>query len=204
MGSQAKESYGNLFKLLSACFCLPNKAIFEEEKVFDSMILLCNEVCSDATVDVQKMSEDFAKSSEEELKVEYARLFVGPHSLIAPPFGSVYLESKGLLMGNSTIAVSEIYEECGIDLAADVKQLPDHITLELEFVYFLIFQQMKEPHNAKSWIASQESFVKTYLASWTPQFVENIRKGSNSIFYQHLGGLLEKTVNSFNSTFDQD
>lgn len=204
MSSQAKEIYGDLFKLISACFCLPSKTIFEEEKVFDSMTLLCNKVCAEASVDVEKMAEDFSRSSEETLKIEYARLFVGPYQLIAPPFGSVYLDQSGQLMGDSTIAVSRIYDECGIDLATDVKQLPDHITLELEFVYFLIFQEMKEPMNAEKWTACQTNFVHTYLESWVPQFAEKIEKGSKNIYYQHLGSLLRKVVGSFSASFDQD
>lgn len=202
MDKLGKETYGDLFKLLSACFCLPNKTIFEEENVLASMKVLCEKCCCHATDDVEKMAESFTNSSEEELKVEYARLFVGPHKLIAPPFGSVYLEPNGLLMGDSTIAVSGIYQECGIDLAADVKQLPDHITLELEFIYFLIFKEMNDAQNTENWIAMQKNFMQDYLASWVPQFVENIENGSDNTFYKHLGSLLLKVVNSYKSSFE--
>ncbi len=64
----------------------------------------------------------------EELTIDHARLFVGPFALLAPPYGSVYLEGERRLMGDSTLAAGECYNEVGLELAAATR-----IFIESEF-----------------------------------------------------------------------
>ncbi|MFN2356106.1 MAG: molecular chaperone, partial [Desulfopila sp.] len=81
------------------------------------------------------MEQAIHESRHQDLLVEYARLFVGPFELLAPPYGSVYLETGRRLMGDSTIAVQHMYTNAGLTL--DVQEAPDHIALELEFMHYL-------------------------------------------------------------------
>jgi len=39
-----------------------------------------------------------SKSKLEDLMVDYAKLFIGPFDLLAPPYGSIYLDGQWLLM----------------------------------------------------------------------------------------------------------
>ncbi|MDP3016975.1 MAG: molecular chaperone TorD family protein [Deltaproteobacteria bacterium] len=130
---------GDCYKLLSACFYLPKKEIYLEEKVFEALTLLLNTLCPDAAIFSAAMEETIQKYSNEDLAVEYARLFVGPYELKAPPYGSVYLGGARRVMGNSTMGVIKLYEETGLVMDKDFKELPDHIAVELEFMYYLIY-----------------------------------------------------------------
>ena len=138
MDSQEKILYekriGECFRLLAACFYKPQKEIFLQEKVFQNLTSLLEPVCPDAAHFSNKMSESILKYSEEELSVEYATLFVGPYELKAPPYGSVYLDEGRRVMGDSTIEVIRMYQEAGLTLDENFKELPDHIAVELEFI----------------------------------------------------------------------
>ncbi len=63
--------------------------------------------------------------------------------MLAPPYGSVYLERERTVMGESTLDVVRRYRQEGLDISADFHDAPDHITAELEFVHFLIFKALE-------------------------------------------------------------
>lgn len=132
--------------------------------------------------------------TDEEMKVEHARLFVGPFELLAPPYGSVYLEKGGMLMGDSTMAVQKMYHEAGLSL--DVMEAPDHIALELEFMHYLCLgestaEAKRQHEEALAFTKRQAEFMNRFLAPWIPAFCDNIRQGSDNHFYVHLADCLE-------------
>ncbi|MFP4481041.1 MAG: molecular chaperone, partial [Desulfohalobiaceae bacterium] len=65
-------------------------------------------------------------SSLHRLRVDHAKLFVGPYQLAAPPFGSVYLEQRQTLMGESTQMVKELYRQAGLEMDPEYNSPADH------------------------------------------------------------------------------
>lgn len=129
----------------------------------------------------------------ESLRVDYSRLFVGPYKLLAPPYGSVYLEDNRL-MGESTMDVKSCYEAEGLDIV--LKEAPDHITMELEFVYYLITKQAQAIENADLQMAEaykhkQLTFLSSHLSRWLTGFSENVQKNAQTDFYKTLARLTE-------------
>ncbi|MBC8218471.1 MAG: molecular chaperone TorD family protein [Planctomycetes bacterium] len=127
------------------------------------------------------------------LKVDYAALFVGPYKLLAPPYGSVYLEDSRM-MGDSTIDVRNCYENEGLNIT--IKDAPDHIAAELEFMYYLVVKQIEAVQEAnlqilQSYEQRQCSFLRTHLARWVPRFAENVRRNAQTSFYRDLAGFTE-------------
>src|SRR5210317_1207960 len=49
-----------------------------------------------------------------EVEFAFNRLFVGPAALEAPPFSSVYLDARGLVMGQTTMDVRQMYAALGL------------------------------------------------------------------------------------------
>jgi TorA maturation chaperone TorD len=45
-------------------------------------------------------------------------------------------------MGFSTMEVIKTYEQEGLGKSSDFKALPDHIVVEMEFMSFLIYQEL--------------------------------------------------------------
>jgi TorA maturation chaperone TorD len=130
------------------------------------------------------------------LSVDFAELFVGPYKLLAPPYGSVYFEDNRI-MGNSTIDVRNCYESEGLDIV--IKDAPDHIAVELEFMYYLIARQIEAVresnlHVVQACRRKQFDFLQAHLGRWLPEFVEKVQKNARTEFYRRLAGLTEAFV----------
>ncbi len=173
----------NSYKLLSECYHLPDNGLMQ------------------IVVDVAQTDNFFAELKAcipsdldlESLKIDYTRLFVGPFKLLAPPYGSVYLEDNRI-MGVSTLDVRSCYESEGMDIV--IKEAPDHIAVELEFMYYLAVKQIQATKEEKSqdiqlYRKKQKSFLCSHLARWLPEFTENVQKHAHTEFYRKLASLTE-------------
>jgi TorA maturation chaperone TorD len=174
---------------------LPKKEIYLEEKVFKTLTSLLNTLCPDAAIFSAAMEETIQKYSNEDLAVEYAGLFVGPFELKAPPYGSVYLDGGRRVMGDSTIEVVRIYEKAGMVMDKDFKELPDHIAVELEFMYYLIYKEMEaleksEKEKALAFGETRNRFFNRFLSPWIPPFCEKIKETTDNHFYIALADCL--------------
>jgi len=190
---------GDCYKFLSACFYLPKKEIYLEERVFDGLTLLLNTLCPEAIIFSSAMDETIRNYSNEDLAVEYARLFVGPYELKAPPYGSVYLDRERKVMGDSTMEVTSLYEEAGLVMDKDFKELPDHIAVELEFMYYLIYKEAEaleksEKDKALAFGETRNHFFNRFLSPWVPAFCEKIKEATDNHFYFALADCLSTFI----------
>lgn len=189
------------FKLLAACFYQPQKELFLEEKTLENLSGLLTRVCPGAALPAERMRDALLRYGNEELLVEYAKLFVGPFELKAPPYGSVYLEQNARLMGDSTLEVQKMYQEEGLSLDADFNDLPDHVTAELEFMYYLSFREVEaleknDNEQAARFLNRQEHFLGVLLRSWVEPFCEKIRQGTENDYYRALADCLSAFISS--------
>jgi TorA maturation chaperone TorD len=138
------------------------------------------------------MNDEFEVAGNlEALTVDYARLFLGPYELLAPPYGSVYLDGERQIMGESTLEVRNRYKEAGLDISSDFRDPPDHIVAEFEFMYFLIFKGVEAIENSDieatiSFLEKQRAFLREYLGAWVFVFADNIEKNAETGFYKSL------------------
>jgi TorA maturation chaperone TorD len=179
------------WKLLAACFYQPQKKLFLDENVFAVLGDLLARVCPEAALFSEKMATSVTQYNDEELLVEYARLFVGPNELLAPPYGSVYLEEGRKVMGESTARVTEFYKAEGLSMDKQFHNLPDHITAEMEFMYYLAYHESEaleknDREKAVYFLNRQEAFLRTFLDGWIVSFCEKIQEGTENGFYRAL------------------
>lgn len=187
------------YRFLSACFCFPQKELFSQEDIFKSLTHALGGVCPEAVAFSSEMEKAFSEAKEEELKVEYARLFVGPYELKAPPYGSIYLDGERKVMGNSTMEVIKLYEEAGLVMDKDFKELPDHIAVELEFMYYLIYKEVEaleklEKDKALALEETRNHFFNRFLSPWIPPFCEKIKEATDNQFYIGLADCLSTFI----------
>jgi len=187
---------GNCFKLLAACFYEPEKDLFVEENLCQNLQDLLDGWASGAAKAASDMRRALSDTEQKQLSISHAELFIGPFELIAPPYGSVYLEKNRQIMGDTTIGVLKSYQEAG--LSVDEKEPPDHIAIELEFMSFLSLRQAEaraegRDTEAEDYLGRQKDFYHNYLP-WVPSFCEAIRKGTKSHFYQSLADCLERSM----------
>lgn len=188
---QFERARRDCYKLLAACFYQPQKKLFLDENVFAVLGNLLTRVCPEAALFSEKMATSVVQYDEEELLVEYARLLVGPNELPAPPYGSVYLEEGRKVMGESTARVMEFYKAEGLSMNEQFQNLPDHITAEMEFMYYLAYHEVEaleknDREKALYFLNKQEDFLRTYLDGWVAPFCEKMRQGTENEFYQAL------------------
>lgn len=176
---------GEIYRLLSECYLLPDEN--QEEKLINLKELLAD-VCEEA---VNRTPMEGEKIPIDQLKLDYSRLFVGPYKLLAPPYGSVYLEGEGTLMGNSTLDVRNRYREAGLDTSENHKEAPDHISAELEFMYYLIFKEVEsigksDLEDAEDYLERQKRFLEDHLGAWVSEFADRVEENAETEFYKNL------------------
>ena len=190
-----EQARSNCYKLLAACFYQPQKEIFMEEGLFENLTVLLKQACPDAVVFSEKMGRAILNYNNEDLLIDYAKLFVGPYELKAAPYGSIYLDEGRKIMGDSTIEVIKIYKDEGLSIDENFKELPDHIAVELEFMYYLIFKEVEaleksETDKALNFIKTQELFLDKFLKKWVGPFCDKIKQGTDNEFYSSLADCL--------------
>ena len=158
------STLADMLGFLALLMRYPEKSYFDDEFLDTLEHLL-------AQLDLEPLRQKICtwRSSVDDLlfdvQVEYTRLFINgaPH-VIAPPYGSVYLESEGALQGKSTETTRDYYRRYGFDIV-NTAEPADHISLELEFLSCLYRQQE---------ITAAETFVRTLFLPWFERFYQHL------------------------------
>ena len=90
--------------------------------------------------------------------------------------GLSFAKETGLLMGDSAVHLSRVYQECGLEVAEPLKGMPDHLIVELEFLSCLY-----------RWAEDKEieMFFKHHL-DWIPLLIERGQAAHPLPFYASL------------------
>jgi TorA maturation chaperone TorD len=173
------------YKLLAECYHQPtNKASLYAKELTNQLCLVCPQATNAA-------SSMIASGGAEDLAVNYARLFVGPFALTAPPYGSVHMEGERKCMGESTLDAAKCYAEFGLGAAEGYHDALDHIAVELEFMHFLCSQELsalskEEPEDAHYLKSRQRYFLERHLAVWITAFTSSVEEHAQSSYYRNL------------------
>ena len=188
----------DLARFLSACFYEPDPA-FAEEALFQSMAEAAARVDADLGARARRLGEAFVAEGVDALLVEYTRLFLGPVSPHAAPYGSAWLQPGGGLMQESTQAVLALYREGGFDVDEELHELPDHVAVELEFLYALEFslERARRENDAEERERLEDlrrRFLGVHLGAWVEPFAARVESGAQSVFYRELAAMTRRFV----------
>ena len=154
---------------------------------------------------IQWESEFFQKPEEElldDLAVEYARLFLGPGKHISP-HESVHHPREGAqpgqLWGESTVEVKKCIESSGLHYESEYKGLPDHISVEFEFMEQVTLREElawgeKDKDGALYCLKMEKEFIEEHLIRWVPDFCEKIMKEAGLPFYREIAELTKNFI----------
>lgn len=195
---QAAAAREDLCRYLAACYYEPD-SVFEEEGMFDAMAAAAALVDADMAPRARKLGEEFRGTAGNELLLDYTRLFLGPMDILAKPYGSYWLDEEKTLMGDSTLAVLDLYQEADFEMDEEFKELPDHIAAELEFLYLLTFRENEarvadNQEDVAKWVELRKRFLARHLGAWVERFAAAVKAGSRSGFYRELAELTETFV----------
>jgi TorA maturation chaperone TorD len=138
---------------------------------------------------------------KDQLEIEYNRLFVGPSRVPCPPYESVHRSDRpdmerGLVLGPSVADVKKMYAEAGLAVSADFKDLPDHIAVELEFMYYLCSKELETRTDSPQgmWRDTQRRFFESHLEPWADVFAAKILASTQSPYYRLAANLLRELL----------
>ena len=188
----------DLCRFLSACYYEP-AAEFVEEKLFDNMLIAARRLDPYLAEHARRLGDAFASQDIETLLVDYTRLFLGPVQALASPYGESWQSSSAPTQDKPPLAVLDLYSQGGFEIDEEFRERPDHVAVELEFLYLLIFNQNRAVGAGKSDEAAttrslQQRFLAEHLGAWIAPFAAAMASGAQSAFYRELGALTEYFV----------
>jgi TorA maturation chaperone TorD len=130
------------------------------------------------------------------LKREYAKLFIGPASLPAPPWESVYITKQPLLFQSSTLEVRACYRSEGFIPKDYPHSADDYIALELDFMARLSASALERLQDADDaellrLLSVQQKFLEDHLLKWVPEFAERIGVVRGCVLYPEVVQLVQ-------------
>jgi TorA maturation chaperone TorD len=159
-----------------------------------------------------QLDDDFLQRPEDELiedlAIEYTRLFLGPDKHISP-HESVHYERDdgdwGRLWGRSTVEVKKFIESAGLEYKPEYHGLPDHISVELEFMQEVSRREAqaweeKDNDGALYCLNMERKFIEEHLVKWIPTFCDKVISEAELSFYREMAKLTKSLVEHFSST----
>jgi TorA maturation chaperone TorD len=180
----------DICRFLSACYYEPAQE-FAQEKLFDSILTAAKRLSPDLAEQARKLGEAFASEDLQTLLVDYTRLFLGPIETLARPYGSAWLGVSESTEDNPPPAVLELYSEGGLDMDPEFMELPDHVAVELEFLYLLTFNKIQadrdgRPDEAATTEQLRQRFLSEHLGAWIAPFAAAVTSNAQTAFYREL------------------
>lgn len=132
-----------------------------------------------------------------DLQKDYTKMCFVSKPRLVPLFESVYKEGK--LFQDSTFQIARLYDEAGIKLGEEFKLPPDHITLELEFMSYLIYQEIEaiqngNQDNEEMALRLQKETMDKHLGQFGLSFADRFSQHANTPFYRVLGDVLKEFI----------
>ena len=136
-------------------------------------------------------SED--ESLYHHLDEAYVRLFINDRNGIAAPlYESCYSipdpEETAALMGEAAVRMKKRFESKGLALSNDIHEPPDHLAVELEYLYFLLEKGWND--GIHDLIDEASAFAAETLLPWLSRFQNRLSKESEAHFYANITSIL--------------
>jgi TorA maturation chaperone TorD len=187
-----------VYEALSLCFSYPWGQVlpwFLERAWIKETERSIRSLSRKISIEPLRHMDDYLSNEETdfglELTREYTRLFINAIPRVpAPPYGSVYLEESRMVYGKTTMDVLNFYRSTGFEPNFEQKELPDHISLEMEFLGILAARESRTGHMGANWPGHlRQEFLSRFVLPWVPSFCEHIKGNTVSPFYRALGSL---------------
>ena len=200
----ASIARNKVYKALSICFHYPNEDLFGYLKgeflheLQDSL----SKTSFRAGIEKRYTQLESALTGEllsvslDDLQVAHTGLFIYARGAACCfPYESFYREKNKCLMGDSTIAAKRFYQMFKLRVSRKFRDLPDHISVELEFMHFLThneaaFSVRGDNRGSDLCIGHEIRFLENHLLKWVSQFTNCVIENSDSKFFVTLSQLI--------------
>lgn len=130
------------------------------------------------------------------LEASYLRCFGHTISKECPPYETEYGQAHIFQQSGSLADIAGFYRAFGLELAPDLNDRLDHISVELEFMHFLCLKEayaLNKGH-AQEQVAlcrdAQAKFLREHLGQWGAGFARRLVNKAGATPYGRMGRLL--------------
>ena len=120
-------------------------------------------------------------SNHEELLVGYSRMFLQPPCEATL---NVCYALDGTMMGGTVSEIELFYRHYGVERGDHFKDLPDHVSVQLEFVSYLYGRAAQGLENASPDTEAEKAakhFLYAFVSRWVPHFEVAIEKADRHL-----------------------
>ena len=187
-----------MYRFLAESFRYPGKDFFEmaqDESYLKSAMAILNEIPFEISLEQDVLSGRLLEGvSQDDFEAEFVRVFdAGPGGPPCPLYGGKYAAGR---MTNMEDLV-RFYNHFGLSVAeAPEREMPDHITTELEFMHYLAFKEVLALQRAEDpapYCFAEIDFLHRHLAKWLPELHEKTEK----VFQANIPKLCEPAVSFY-------
>ena len=186
--AQTAAKRSRMYQLLGAAFAFPDEDFFDaiHDGTFATTLAeMCVGLPYDLT-SVARLDLVAGGTSYAEFESEYIRLFdVGPAGPPCPLYGGVYKGDRMKVMEDAT----RFYNFFHLRLSAEMRELPDHITTQMEFLHYLTFREAEacqEKLDVASLLRAERDFLARHLCKWMPHLQARLAKQTTLSFFPAL------------------
>ena len=143
------------------------------------------------SLDLSDLMNEFSQRDLVELKKQYSGLFeVGNDGPPAPIREDLFMLQPAGLRED----LIRFYDYFGYTLSEKYQWQMDHLSIELEFMYFLCFQEHNSTEDRLSYQLAQLDFSTRHLINWVPNFQKTLKRISSDDMYTKIVVELNKFI----------
>jgi len=137
--------------------------------------------------DFEPLLQRWREADKEQLKREYSGLFeVGSDGPPVPIREDLHREQPAGVRED----IVRFYEFFGYGLAEKFQWSPDHLSIELEFMHYLCYQEAEESKaqdgDETSFQLAQSDFAERHLMTWVSSLAERVKQRQPDALYASL------------------
>jgi len=123
------------------------------------------------------------------LEEGYVRLFISAKGgITAPLYESCYEFEGAPLMGRAAAEMKERFEAKDLSVADTIQEPPDHLSIELEYLYFLLDKGWREEDDAL--VAEAAEFASDTMLPWVSKLSERLASEGDCRYYPLMAAVL--------------
>jgi len=185
---RAAAGRSRLYQLLAQAFAFPDQDLYDAVRdgalaaaIADVCALVPYDMTDAVTSDLRVAPDSYA-----DFESEYIRLFdVGAAGPPCPLYGGVYIGDRMKVMEDAT----RFYNFFHLRLSPQMRELPDHITTELEFLHYLTFREAEVRQGGldpSPLLRAERDFLTRHLCKWLPRLQAKLGKQTAGPFFPAL------------------
>lgn len=196
-----------MYQILSACFLYPvEKNLFvlksPDFQKHAKNLVLCYAGVDEGT-ELKRCLEEvqtlYGATSIETLQKIYQRIVGHTISKECPLYETQYGAAHVFQQVHELGDIQGFYKAFGLDISDEERERCDHVSVELEFMHFLLYKQAYALENhgeekAQICVDAQKKFLKEHVGKWVPLFAVLFGRRAVDGFYCALSALTKEVL----------